>query len=591
MTSRPSGFLAFVLCVVLGAMVYEAVDAEPPLPLFRPVYLPLVVSGGAPGPVYCGDLPADDPYRPEGTHAYFADEFDCGRLSDFWVWQGRMGPASYAPPASGIVSTEGGRLSLRVPEQDVSFPYLYLIDDSATSYDVPYTVRRVDWVPGAGDFRLVTRVRFNAELAGEHAISLYADGHDPGWGGPLFYLGSDYGAQEAWRGLIVGADRGNRFVDMGDRGYADPYTDWVVLAADFVSDTLTLSVDATPVITHTLASFKGYPDAATRPDSLYIGSLAMLETPVPWTDIEVDWIRVYVPDSTAPAARGVLDAVVEEPPAPSDPATDYSRVLPSGPFANTPYWSEEFQGTAMPAYWQLVQDPDPFHSWTQVGDDAVAILNDGMAIRVPVWGIFDDMLPESGMPQSLQSPGAPPGESPLEYLSQRGGSPFVAQTDAMPAYSRFDWRPNSGNVRYAWLGRQSADGYGVEISNAGHFPYFTGAMFYILQDGTSDGDNGQFILPSCQEQYFWRLHLLPGYAVPNETWTLVTADYINGTVHLYVDGQEVGWWPQSDCDLNWYLRGENATSPDVLFFGNPATAPAGAWSQVHIDWFATFAGL
>jgi hypothetical protein len=79
--------------------------------------------------------------------------------------------------------------------------------------------------------------------------------------------------------------------------------------------------------------------------------------------------------------------------------------------------------------------------------------------------------------------------------------------------------------------------------------------------------------------------------VPHEDWTLVTANYINGTVHLYVDGQEVGWWPRSDCDLNWRLRGENATSPDVLFFGNPATAPGGAWSQVHIDWFATFAGL
>jgi hypothetical protein len=240
-------------------------------------------------------VPAGDPYRPEGATVYFADEFDCGRLSAFWVWPGRMGPASYAPPATGSVSTEGGRLSLRVPEADVSFPYLYLIDDGATTYDVPYTSRRVDWVPGAGDFRIVTRVRFNAELAGEHAISLYADGHDPGWAGPLFYIGSDYGAREEWRGLIVGADRGNAFVDMGDRGYTDPYTDWTVLAADFVSDTLTLSVDATPVITRTLASFKGYPAAATRPDSLYIGSLAFLEMPVRWTDIEVDWIRVYAP--------------------------------------------------------------------------------------------------------------------------------------------------------------------------------------------------------------------------------------------------------------------------------------------------------
>jgi hypothetical protein len=32
----------------------------------------------------------------------------------------------------------------------------------------------------------------------------------------------------------------------------------------------------------------------------------------------------------------------------------------------------------------LIQDPDPLHAWTEVGGDAVAILNDGMAIGVPV---------------------------------------------------------------------------------------------------------------------------------------------------------------------------------------------------------------
>ena len=72
---------------------------------------------------------------------------------------------------------------------------------------------------------------------------------------------------------------------------------------------------------------------------------------------------------------------------------------------------------------------------------------------------------------------------------------------------------------------------------------------------------------------------------------VVTADFVNGTAHLYVDGREVGWWPQSDCSQNTYLQGENATTPDTLFFGNLATAPRGAWSTVSIDWFATFAGL
>jgi hypothetical protein len=557
------------------------------------VYLPLVLRGQVlelPAcSVYCGLLLEDDPYRPEGYSTYFADEFDCNQLLGYWVVQGQMTPASYTPPATAVVSVDQGRLKMAVPGVDTAFPYVYLVDNSATTYDVPYTLRRVDWIPDTGDFRVAMRIRFDPELIGEHRISIYADGHSPGWGGPLFYAGTDYGNQAAWRGLIVGADRGNSFVDLGERGYPDPYTDWVVVSADFTGDSFTLSVDSTPVITRSLSTFKGYPQAATRPDALYIGSLALLESPVPWTDVEVDWMRVYAPASTPAAARGILAASVEAPPTPGDPPTSFSSVLPRGPFANTPYWSEHFGGAAMPGYWQRIQDPDPLHAWTAVQDSYAALLNDDFATGVPVWAIFDDLLPDDIL---SVSEGA--GESPLDYLRRRGGSPFfpgAGQVGISARYPRFDWRPNQGNMRFAWRGRQTANGYGVEISNAGHVPYFTGAMFYLLQDTTSNAGSGQFIYPGCQEQYFWRLHLLPGYAVPHEGWTLVTADYINGAVHLYVDGQEIGWWPESDCSLNWYLQGENATSPDVLFFGNPATGAAGAWSEVFVDWFATFSGL
>lgn len=243
----------------------------------------------------------------------------------------------------------------------------------------------------------------------------------------------------------------------------------------------------------------------------------------------------------------------------------------------------------MPDYWQLIQNPDPANTWTEVEDSRAALRNNGFATGVPVWAIFDDMLPVD----ILSEPEAG-RETPDEYRQRRGGSPFFPAGDVAgnSTFPRFDWRPNEGNIRYAWRGRQTANGYGVEISNGGHFPYFTGAIFYTLQDTTTFG-GGQFIFPSCQEQYFWRLHLLPGYAVPYNEWTMVTADYINGTVHLYLDGQKIGWWPESDCSLNWYLKGENATSPDVLFFGNPATASqaAGGWSEVFVDWFATFPGL
>jgi hypothetical protein len=593
--AKSSGLNEYPVCIdnTSSASAILSQLSEPPFELPYRIYLPIILIPDLPVcTVYCGLLLEIDPYRPDGYYTYFADEFDCNQLVGYWTVQGQMTPASYTPPEKGVVTVDNGRLRVAVPGSDVSFPYLYMIDDSATTYDVPYATQRVDWTPGMGDFRVAMRVRFNVEVIGEHRISIYADGHAPGWGGPLFYVGTDYGDTEQWRGLIAGADRGKSFADLGDRGYSDPYTDWVVVTVDYVDDTFALSIDSTPIITRTLGSFQDYPEAATRPDSLYIGSLALLESPTAWTDVEVDWIRVYAPDLTPPAARGIQEATAETPPAPTDPPTPYSSALPTGPFANTPHWHEDFEGATMPDYWQLIQNPDPTHSRTVVGNSYAAILNDddGSAIGVPVWAIFDDLLPVEISSISTQA-----GESPLDYLRRRGGSPFFLG----PGYAttsgqslRVDWRPNQGNIRFAWRGRQTANGYGVEISNVGHIPYFTGAIFYVLQDTTSNDGQGQFIYPGCQEKYFWRLHLLPDYSVPHEDWTLVTADYINGTAHLYIDGQEIGWWPESDCSLNWYLKGENATSPDVLFFGNPAILPAGgSWSEVYVDWFATFPGL
>ncbi len=531
----------------------------------------------------CNTPPADDPYRPEGYVTYFADEFDCPALAPHWVIQGRQTVASYVPSVTGYVGQGNGILQVGVPGPDITFPYLYLVDESATTYDVPYTERRVDWLPNQGSFRLALRLRFRVEALGEHRISLYADGHRPAYAGPLFYVGMDYSDEdESWRGLILGADRGNRVVDLGEQGYPDPYTDWFVLTVDFDfdQDRFAMAVDGTEYLTAPLSSFKDADRAALRPDILYLGSLARLEKPAPWTDLELDWLRVYAPRSTPPAQSGLLSATVEPPPTPTDPVSPYVGQLPPGPFTNTPYWSEGFdEGPGdMPSYWQLLLDNDPAHSWTEVRDGRAWIRNRGLASAVPVWGLPDDLLPD----HILSGPGPKPGPA---------ASPLLQALGSRAHFPRFDWRPNRGNVRYAWKALQTANGYGVEVSNGGHAPLFTGAMFYTLLDTTANNGEGQFIFPSCQEQYFWRLHLLPGYDSQTDQETVITADYINGTVHLYVDGQEIGWWPESDCSLNWYLKGENATSPDLLFFGNPAVERPGSWSEVGVDWFATFPGL
>lgn len=602
-----------------GAPVVQPAHAQTPEcyqpwltpPFTNSVYLPVVIGANPARPgtlfaadtlplctAYCGMYPEDDAYRPAGHTTYFADEFNCNRLLAYWVRQPQMSAAAYRPPANGQVEVSQGTLKLGVWGQSASFPYLYLVDDSATTYDIPYQVgdqwvKRVDWLPDTADFRLAMRVRFLPDTLGEHRIAIYVDGHHPAYAGPLFYLGSDYnGREEAWRGLIVGADRGASFVDLGEHGYPDPYREWVVFTADFnySQDTMILAVDDTPVLTRTLSTFQGYPQAAIRPDILYLGSLAMLPSPVLWTDLEIDWLRVYAPPTLPTPPYGLITPTIEFPPQPIMPATEYAAALPPGPFDPTPYWAEDFDEE--PNYWQLMAHPDPLNSWTYVADSAVTIDNNGQATGVPVWAIYDDLLPTSTITAQTIS-AADARETPAEYLERRGGNPLhpSGSLTALDTDERYDWRPNSGNIRYAWRALQTADGYGVEVSNAGHRPYFTGALFYTLQDNSSNGGTGQFIFPGCQEQYFWRLHLLPEYQIPHDRWVTTNADYINGTVHLYVDGIKIGWWPESDCSLNWYLKGQNATQPEVLFFGNPATGPPGGWSKVSIDWFATFAGL
>jgi hypothetical protein len=567
------------------------------------VYLPLLLKAPPlpPCTAYCGMRLETDPYRPTGYQTYYADEFDCNTLLASWTVQPQMTAASYVPPANGFATVGDGALKIGVTGTSASFPYLYLVDDSATSYDVPHTATRIDWLPDSGNVMIAMRLRFVVEALGEHRVAVYADGHRPAYAGPLFYIGSDFNAeQEAWRGLIAGADRGQNFVDLGDWGYADPYTGWVVMTVDFnvTANTFTLAVDGRSLIVKPLSEFKDYPQAAIRPDILYLGSLAMLAEPVPWTGIELDWLRVYAPATTPPATYGLLSANGETPPVATDPSSSYSSALPAGPFSNTPHWAEDFDAAGtMPAGWIQVSNPDPGNAWTTVMNSRAMLENNGWAVGVPVWAIFDDVLPPSVLATGDRDP--PGGESPADYLQRRGGGPFTGSAGdlaMMDIYTRTDWRPNSGNVRYAWRGFQGADGYGVEISNAGHGDwgdsvFFTGAMFYTLLDITTPG-GGQFIFPGCQEQYFWRLHLLPEFGV-QDSWATVNADYINGTVYLYVDGHKIGWWPESDCSLNWYLKGENATAPEVLFFGNPATArdAPGGWSEVRVDWFATFPGL
>ncbi len=151
---------------VLAAGPVYPVCTQPTLtPTIRPasndsilehqLYLPLIL-GLPPLPtctVYCGLAPTDDPYRPAGYRTYFADEFDCNQLLAYWTVQGQMTVASYTPPVSGYVEVNNGALQVGVPGSDTSFPYLYMVDDSATGYDVPHTTRRVDWLPNQGDFR------------------------------------------------------------------------------------------------------------------------------------------------------------------------------------------------------------------------------------------------------------------------------------------------------------------------------------------------------------------------------------------------------------------------------------------------------
>src|SRR5690606_23368098 len=145
-------------------------------------------------------------------------------------------------------------------------------------------------------------------------------------------------------------------------------------------------------------------------------------------------------------------APVETPPAPQDVPTIYSAQLPAGPFAHTPHWSEDFDNStgAMPSYWNLLVNHDPANSSTRVANDHAAILSNDRATGVPVWGIVDDVLPATHL--LAQSDWG-------DYFSRRREkmatvAPFGEQVFHYP---RVDWRPNRGNIRYAWKAVQTAD--------------------------------------------------------------------------------------------------------------------------------------
>ena len=143
----------------------------------------------------------------------------------------------------------------------------------------------------------------------------------------------------------------------------------------------------------------------------------------------------------------------------------YSAALPAGPFANTPHWSEDFDqpGTSrpMPDYWQLFQEPDPANSWTEVNNSQAALRNNGVAIGVPVWTIFDNMLPPnilSGLEQQ--------GESPTDYLQRRGGSPFFHESPCFSSHLRKRFSMRMANLTTSGRRNKSSDALSssVELS-------------------------------------------------------------------------------------------------------------------------------
>jgi len=191
--------------------------------------------------------------------------------------------------------------------------------------------------------------------------------------------------------LIAGADRGNIFVDMRALGYAEPYIDWVVMTADYIGDSFTLSVDGAPVITRTLSSFKGYPTAATRPDALYLGSLALLETPVPWTDIEVDWLRVYAHNSVPLPRPGMLKATFEAAPAPTAPPRPIRRSCRQDR-SPTPLTGVRSSPELRCRPTGQGEGPGSRPFMTALAGGWVSLLTDHHATGTPVWAVFDDML-------------------------------------------------------------------------------------------------------------------------------------------------------------------------------------------------------
>ena len=248
--------------------------------------------------------------------------------------------------------------------------------------------------------------------------------------GPLFYVGTDYNAEhESWRGLVVGANRGyaaGDTVDLGDFGYADPYTGWVVVTVDFnyTGDTFTLAVDGVPRISKSLSAFKGTPDAATRPDTLYIGSLARLQKATRWTDIELDWGFGSTPPSPRRRQPTVCWRQPSNPrPRPPVPTPPIPRPCPPAPSATPLTGAKISTSRAQAAQCPTTGSRSPIPIRATPGPRLQTARPPSEITATPLGcrfgAIFDDMLPVDILSTSVGE-----RDTPAAYLQQRGGSPF-----------------------------------------------------------------------------------------------------------------------------------------------------------------------
>jgi hypothetical protein len=239
-------------------------------------------------------LPLTPPWNgPLPLEPYWRETWDSPASLSYWQF--------YKYPDDTIVTvTDDGYLYLDNTGPATENPVILLVDDNLppdATLGGGYNPPRYDWRPnsepgGPPDMRFAWRVKFDPPA--EYGVEVATAAHDPFGGTPFYEIETFSPDQQTYD--VFGCDE--HFDLQNPPGYIPPYSEWHILTVDYISGAEYFYLDGVPIFNYQESYCQQLldPDLPrnTRPDTLYVGNVAIADLPGDWSGVYVDWFATWV---------------------------------------------------------------------------------------------------------------------------------------------------------------------------------------------------------------------------------------------------------------------------------------------------------